>query len=170
MNDLELARARAVIEALREAERAATPGPWVEMDYADPTVVPLAAGIVPGAFGDADAEDSGDVFYSATFAGAPRAERNMAAIVALRNAAPALLALAEAARRMASIQPGDEDDEQGAWWIMGGVEVGEARTWCFSCGSEGPEEAAHYAELVHDPRCPAMAIDRALADLAVHAP
>lgn len=161
MDDSELARARRVIDALREVEGKASPGPWRERqegdDRFDPYVWASEAGSV-----------SGDNFVISSEGDHDPAD--VAAIVALRNAAGPLLALAEAARRVASIRPGDDDDEEGAWWIMGGVEVGEARTWCLSCGEEGPEEAAHYAQLVHDPDCPAVELDRALANLAALAP
>lgn len=77
MTDGTLTRVRAALARLAEVEREATPGPW---NNDDP-------------WGNRQIEGPGMTIYDE---GGHSAE-DAAAIVALRNAAPALLALAEAA-------------------------------------------------------------------------
>ena len=102
MTDETITRARAAVARLREAEGKATAGPWEEAEY-DGVTMTLAndGGWAIGADGAcrecahaslSDNPQSGDQWLcDSTGTGA-----NLAAIVALRNAAPALLALAAA--------------------------------------------------------------------------
>lgn len=85
MTDDTLTRVRAALARLAEVEREATPGPWFVRDTArivhGHTVIDL----------DSDLDIACDSL------GISGLDADAAAIVALRNAAPALLALAEAA-------------------------------------------------------------------------
>lgn len=79
-----LARARAVVDGLREAEGKATPGPWREKQEGDDRFDPYIWAPVPKFGEDFVISSEGD-----------HDPADVAAIVALRNATPALLACAE---------------------------------------------------------------------------
>ena len=166
MSNDTLARARAVVARLAEAEGKATARPWsttpVE-NYGDPNTgyshlwTDSAVFCEPGVDGHvagiiAEPDLPGDMVTC----------ENAAAIVALRNAAPALIALAEAVGRLVEIRAKmwtDSDCEADLWrkeiaWNDG------ANMICVACGAF--DECA--------PDCPALAIDRALAELAALAP
>lgn len=139
-----LADARRAIEGLRSAEAAATPGPWREA-YADSNKGWIFQG-------------SGPLPVVAAFHRDPLLD--IPAIVALRNAAPALLALAEAVGWLT-----DDDDE---WWYYREPGWDESTPSCIACGPlnwrAGELNAGHAAN------CPALAINAALADIAALAP
>lgn len=127
----QLTAIRARLDALAEVEAQATRGPWRTKGH--PTGPPIVAG-------------AWDVIVYDE--GAP-GEEDAAAIVALRNAAPALLALAEAAVRLVAAHR----------WPDGG---GEHYIQCVGCGGHAwrPTMIAHATD------CPAVAVDAALAALA----
>lgn len=127
MNADTIERARAAIARLRETEREATPGPWVARRA--------------NAFGT-----RGDSIGA-------RQDTDAAAIVALRNAAPALLALAEA---VAGLADGDE------WWRYCAADFDGGTASCIGCGAlrAGGFYNGHASD------CPALALDAALAALA----
>lgn len=131
-----LARARERLAALRAAEGAATPGPWIDAGDGE-------------ALGDGG--EGGYVFFHAV-------DADMDAIVALRNAAPALLDLADAVARL-TVAPGAT--RATPWWLYASV---SAHWMCSGCGREldGLTDRGG----AHAPDCPALAIDAALARLA----
>ncbi len=127
-----LTRARAVLEGLRAAEGRATPGPWEWEEYGG------------GIYG-------GDAALAATvpivgLESTPRGRGNALAIVALRNAAPALIRLAEA-----------ELAGRAAW-----TDARKARSQSLA--------DADYAEAYKRGQAAAAAVDAALAELAALAP
>lgn len=148
-----LTRARAVLAGLAEAEGQATPGPW-HSDWYDWYIGIGSAGELCNVL-----QAGGD--------GEPQlaiSPEDMAAIVALRNAAAPLLALAEAVGRLVATEG------SAPWWFeweLGGTEG--AYAICKHC--DGKVYIRHvdeldYAALPHDDDCPALAIDAALAELA----
>lgn len=105
-------RALAALDALADAERAATPGPWRQQIAAGDCDAPGyddTSAIKGGGHLVVDQCDDPDAY----------------AIVALRNAAPALLALARAAVHRADMwcgyvsgaSGGDADEEYRAWQL-----------------------------------------------------
>lgn len=136
MTDDTLTRVRATLARLAEAERAATPGPW-ECSHG-------------GYIGTAGTASGPHVLTGYEF---DIDDTDAAAIVALRNAAPALLALAEA---VAGLADGDE------WWRYCAADFDGGTASCIGCGAlrAGGFYNGHASD------CPALALDAALAALA----
>lgn len=141
MKDDTITRVRAALARLAEVEREATPGPWFVRDTArivhGHTVIDL----------DSDLDIACDSL------GISGLDADAAAIVALRNAAPALLALAEA---VAGLADGDE------WWRYCAADFDGGTASCIGCGAlrAGGFYNGHASD------CPALALDAALAALA----
>lgn len=145
-----LARARERLAALRAAEGAATAGPWARCGCG-------ACSNVFGAGGEVFVHTAPDITVVDPVPDDGRPDAS--AIVALRNAAPALLDLADAVARLA----GREPDRRGEpWWLA----QDECTAYCIGCLEEAGMCKRGAEDVVHAPDCPALAIDAALARLA----
>lgn len=137
---------RAALAAMRERVEAATRGEWVAM-YGN-VLLP---------------DDAGTLAFPVHGDEAEIDPENAAFIAHARQDVPALLSVAEAAAGL--VDTGDGDP----WWMVAGI----CRYECVGCGGQSPmrdDEPNVSDRVAHEPSCPALSIDRALAALAAGDP